>query len=199
MNSPEQIKETEEIINRYKKYKRKEDVELIYKKYKAFLYQFVNYLKFDHIADSNVNMYEFRKITHDIPLKSIFHNWDNEEIFNELFIKLIDFINNYEGETIVKYIYACFKYEVKKWILSLRNDVLYRPESVVECKEEDLIEKIQNTTSEFMELENLTNLERYILYLSCNNNIPIKEISTMLKLNKQEIINIKNEAIKKLK
>lgn len=189
------------VIEKYKTNEKKEYVEIIYNNFKGFLYQYVLYLKFGILPKSyNYSLSILSKIVQSTKYYKIFVDWDKEEIFNELFILLLKFIKQNPNSNNIQYIYNQFKYEIKSWILSLQKDFLYHEERFLsyidQNKEFNEVKNIPNFCLDSS--YELTNDQRYILYLYYNNKLNLKEISAILQTDVSIISKIKQEAEKKL-
>jgi hypothetical protein len=194
------IEETEYQLSLYRKKQEKEQVEYIYIHYRLFLYQYVNFLKYGHIGDkANYPLLSFVGIIKEIPTTKMFETWHEDEIFDELFIKLLYFIKDYKDEKIVKYISNCFKFRIKEWLMELRKDVLYRYEKLTNIED---TYNLSDNSYEMKEISDnnveLKSINDYIVYLYNNKNLSIEQLGKLFKISKEKALKLKNRALKAL-
>lgn len=190
---------TEEELQKYRQTQDKEQVEYIYLNFKSYLYQFAGYLKFQQNPKQNKNVQDFAVLINSRYkyFKTMFRNWEIEDIFGELFIQLLNFIKNCKSENILPYIAHCFKYYILEWIRKLGNDYMNHNEIEEYNSNNDSYEDIYKEN--IFDDNNLNNIENYIIYLYYIKNLSIREIGILLHSSPTKISEFKETAENKLK
>lgn len=167
----------------------------IFKHYSDFLYKYVYLIKNISVKEDNG---KFLKALKAFNTKIIFQNWSLEELYNELFILLIQFIKEYSGDQPVQYVGNLFKFYIIKWIYNLNKDIMNH--SYLQIEQAFDISQEENSKNTFLLNNNfnLNNLEKYILFLFVEKKLSIEKISKIICADKSIIKNIKEEAKKKI-
>jgi RNA polymerase sigma factor (sigma-70 family) len=143
-------------------------------------------------------------------IKQTLNGYTYDDIMGELKLRFVKCVKYYtkqeDGPPFTGFLYAYYKFMIKEWISNLSKDLLNTNTVVA-------LEKVEGftTTAEFtsqikifddlnmFEKTELTNLEKYILYLHYEKNMRDREISRAIGLTRAYINKIKNSAIKKIK
>lgn len=214
MNKIYTLDEVDNLIQRYKKYEKKEDLSELLGAFEGFIVKYTCFLKYGRYTNNDRDLISLIGLLNPKNedainlIKNIFNSWEYEDIFNELnfiFIKSIkQFTKKKEGPFFAGYLYNYYKFMVKEWIEKISKDIYNRERVWIE--DLDNIKNGKQDNIEQNEYENLcltkktdlTQLEKSILYFHYGKKVSIANISEMFGLQRSYINRIKNKAKEKL-
>jgi hypothetical protein len=213
MNKIYTRKEIDELIAEYKKTPTPEVSLEIFKAFEGFILKYAHFLKYRYIKafPKDKDLHSLMKMLnisdiHNSPILKIFDTWDFSEIFNQLYLIFLEsiklFTRRKEGPYFVGYLSQYYKFMVKEWIAYLSHDALNSVNTHFIESDED----IEENYKDIKEYENicltektpLTQLEKYILYLSYGKKLTMDEISELLDIHRVYLQELKNKAKDKL-
>ena len=216
------IKKIDELIRNYKiSLSEREQRELlsdILASFEGFIVKYANFLKNGEYNASDrdllglIKMLKSPKNTIDQTIGIIRKTLDGytyDDIIGELKLRFVKCIKRYtkkeDGPPFTGFVYAYYKFIVKEWIASLSKDLLNSKTIVTldkvmffACDEFSEQLKIFDDLN-MLDNTELTNLEKYILYLYYEKAMRDREISKTIGLTRAYVNKIKNNAISKIK
>ena len=193
----------------------------IFKFYNFLIYG--HYKEKDSDIKSLVNMISNSNHSKAVNLiQKILSGYSEDDILSRLQLIFLKCVRKYEqqenGPGFTGFLYNYYKYEVRDWIRDLSKDPLNKVSTlresdfeedkngvfsdIISIKSVNYSEQSQKMSKYsnicFVENFNLTNLEKYILYLRCIKGFSDKEISELLNVTRPYINIIKNKSIRKL-
>jgi len=221
------IEEIDDLLFKYRKYGKEEYLLELFNAFSGYVTKYANFLKFGYFKAKDKDIIGLIRMLSDKNnnksgtdvIRMIFQNYSYDDIkgeMNLLFLKSIkQFVKKKNGPGFTGYLYNCFKFYVKRWIQKISSDVFntlkidFIPDIINDLKldwmtdDEFLYENCDKKNDEFENLcmtdkTDLTNFEKYVLYLSYGRKMPDHKIANIIGNHQQSIWRIKFYAKKKL-
>jgi RNA polymerase sigma factor (sigma-70 family) len=219
------LEEIDELVFKYQKTNDTESIKILLKLFERFIIKYVNFLKFGIVGkhyDSNIrqlfNMMVSTRANSDIgSINKIFQDIDVEDLIPELQMIFINNVKRFkkqkDGPNFTGYVYNYYKYSITEFFRKLSSDAMshkaiipaYNTDDVDAPEDADSV--IENRIETKIEFENLcfsttkkiSQLEKYILYLTHEKDLSGIEIANLFNISPSSIDIIKRNAQKKIK
>lgn len=213
--------EMDKLVQKYKdttdESKKARILKTVLDAFEGYILKFANFLEHGRCDKSDADiqhliyMISFRSSDCDLTYRDVLNNvlqsYTRDDIVSELQLNFIRCVDLYEkregGPGFSGYIYNYYKFTVKNWIRALSKDALntipvYRfEESIHDTVYVESMDFMNNLC--FNENINLSNLEKYVLFLYWDKGLYDKDIARILNVSRQWVQLIRHQGEHKLK
>jgi DNA-directed RNA polymerase specialized sigma24 family protein len=187
--------------------------------FEGFIIKYANFLSYGYYKKKDkdiislISMLSFSRDKYSLDrtvelIHSILQSYTFDDIFSELQLKFIQCVNKYVkhegGPSFTGFIYGYYKFTIKDWIDKLSEDALNKVHSpefsedyITDEQFPEQLEVFDNLC--FSDATELTNLQKYVLYLAYGRKLTDYSIGKIIGLCRGHVNDIKNKALHKLR